>query len=116
MKPTAVLLVVLAVFCHAMRSASCQSAAPNQQTGTKPLFGVTVNMPDGEQVWPVQSKRSRRPEEPHPVTHLWLQHYQCIYLIWQTTPEALIESTAIAFWGLVPKPSCEMGAQPLPEL
>ena len=52
MRPAAVLVAVLAVSCHAMRMVLAQSAAPNQQTGPKPLLGITVNQPLGEQIWP----------------------------------------------------------------
>ena len=56
MGPAAVLVAVLAVSCHAVRMASGQSAAPNQQTGPKPLLGIVVSQPTGEQIWPVQTK------------------------------------------------------------
>ncbi len=58
MRPAAVLVAVLAVSCHAMRMVLAQSAAPNQQTGPKPLLGITVNQPLGEQIWPIRGSRA----------------------------------------------------------
>lgn len=52
----ALLVVALAVSCCALRMVSCYSDAPNQQTGTKPLLGITVTEPTGEQICPVHAK------------------------------------------------------------
>lgn len=58
MRPATIFVVVLAVGCHAIQLVSCQSSAPNQQTGPKPLLGITVNQPSGEQIWPISAQKS----------------------------------------------------------